>query len=66
MNEERPEWWEVQIGNLMADPEALREVLEKQAGQINFWRDRWGRAALLAARLEEELAMADEKLRRLG
>jgi hypothetical protein len=51
---ERPEWWEVQISKLQADPELLRRTLHKLTSE----RDR---ARLLAARLEEELALADER-----
>jgi hypothetical protein len=47
--EDRPEWWEVQIGKLQADPELLRRTLQNLTAE----RDR---ARRMAIRLEQEIA----------
>jgi hypothetical protein len=59
---DRPEWWEVGVGNLIANPELLRETLEnltmmRDAAMVSArsWRDQCERARALAVRLEGEL-----------
>lgn len=52
----RPEWWEVQVGNLLANPEALAELLDALAAEMRHLHQEAERARNLAVRLEGELA----------
>jgi hypothetical protein len=52
----RPEWWEVQVGNLLADPEALRELLDALGTEMRHLHQELERARNLCVRLEGELA----------
>jgi hypothetical protein len=57
--ENRPEWWEVEVGNLIADPEALRDLLDDLTMSITYWRHEAERARSLCVVLEGELAQRE-------
>jgi hypothetical protein len=66
--EERPEWWQVQVGNLIDDPEKLRAMLERMSTNLalttlamRHWEAQAERARAWAVRLEGELARLEEK-----
>lgn len=54
--EDRPEWWEVEVGNLLANPEALRDTLDDLTMAITYWRHAAEKARALVILLEGELA----------